>query len=239
MIENRNKLFRDNKGQQSFSLFETVIAIGMLATVLLNVNGIQGQAVYSVEYQENLSKAVWLAKGIMAKVDYEWNTREFKELEFQGQEQSINDISWGSGTSKALDGFTYRVTIEEWKLPIIKLLTGSMGGGGDSPGEGGAGGDMIMQKVKEVLGDDLMKLAHVQVFWPEGIRRGSTQLTYALTNQNSLNTFISKQKSLMPEAEKKDSGPVKGGGAAPTPTPNPAGGDGDGASGDRPAGEGT
>ena len=128
MLEKQNKLFRDNKGQQSFSLFETVIAIGMLATILLNVNGIQGQAVYSVEYQENLSKAVWLAKGIMAKVDYEWNTREFKELEYQSQEQSISDITWGSGTSKALEGFTYKVTIEEWKLPIIKLLTGSMGG---------------------------------------------------------------------------------------------------------------
>ena len=81
----------------------------MLATILLNVNGIQGQAVYWLNTKKP-SKAVWLAKGIMAKADYEWNTREFKELEYQSQEQSISDIT-GSGTSKALEGFTYKARL--------------------------------------------------------------------------------------------------------------------------------
>ena len=56
-----------------------------------------------------------------------------------------------------------------------------------------------------------MKLAHVEVFWPEGVRRGSTQLTYALTNEKSLDSFIGKQQGLVKEQKKKEPEPTTGG----------------------------
>lgn len=198
------KRFSERGHEQSFSLFETVIAIGLLASILLSVNGVQGNAIYSVEYQENLSKASWLAKGLMAKVEYEWNTRDFKELEFTGQEQKINDLTWGDGSSEAYKDFAYRVSIEEWKLPLMRLLLSGMGGGEDDSQGGAFGGEFIESKVKEVLGDELLKVAHVEVFWPEGATRGSTDLTLALTNERSLDKFISNQKGLIKPPKKSN-----------------------------------
>lgn len=218
LFDNQNKVFKARKSEQSFSLFETVIAVGMLASILLNVNGIQGQAIYSVEYQENLSKASWLAKGLMAKVEYEWKTREFKEMEYSGQEQNLNELTWGRDTKKAYDGFTYRVLIEEWKLPIVKLLTSSLGGGDEAGGDGGE--DFITSKIKEILGDEILKMASVEVFWPEGARRGSTQLSMVLTNEKSLDKFISTQKGILPETDKKKPG------TTPPAAPGSIGGEG-------------
>lgn len=190
-------------GERSFSLFETVIAIGMLASILLYVNGIQGQAIYSVEYQENLSKASWFAKGIMAKVEYEWNSREFKEMNFKGQESDVGALKWGRDTAEAFDGFTYKVNIEEWKLPLMNLiLSGGAGGGDGESSIPGGGEDLIASQIKEVLGDELLKIAHVEVFWPEGgARRGSTELALLLANQQALDNQIAGLKGLQKPAK--------------------------------------
>ena len=59
-----------NHGEDSFSVFETMIAIGMLAVVLLQITTIQGQVVYSLEYSQRMSSGMWLAKGLMARVEY-------------------------------------------------------------------------------------------------------------------------------------------------------------------------
>ena len=163
----------------------------MLAAVLLNINAIQGYAIYAVEYQENLSKAGWLAKGIMAKVEYEWKTRDFEDLEYVGQEKEVDVLGWGRDNQKAFEDFRYAVKIEEWKLPLLNLITGTMGG----EKEGSQlGDDFITEKIKDVLGDELIKIAHVEVFWPEGARRNSTDLTMILTNEKSIDRFISAQK---------------------------------------------
>ena len=71
---------------------------------------------------------------------------------------------------------------------------------------------ILLLKNQGSSGDDLMKLAHVEVFWPEGVRRGSTQLTYALTNEKSLDAFIGKQQGLVKEQKKKEPEPTTGGG---------------------------
>ena len=88
--------------------------------------------------------------------------------------------------------FTYNIALVEWKLPLVKLLTGGVGGGaseGDSEGNGGSG-DMITNAITKTLGDDLLRVAHVEVFWPEGSRRNSESLTLLLTNQKKIDEIV-------------------------------------------------
>ncbi|MCY4443934.1 MAG: hypothetical protein OXC44_03940 [Proteobacteria bacterium] len=171
--------------QTSFSLFETVIAVGMLAVMALYVGGIQGQVVYSLEYGQKISQGLWLARGIMAKVEYEWDSREFSELNINQREQKIDDSLFGDNASKIFNGFTYEVLIEEWKLPVIKFLTGE-----NSPAKGESSG-MIGDQIKAIFGSDIMKIAQVKVYWPEGARRGSTDLSLLLVNQKAVDKQIS------------------------------------------------
>lgn len=172
------------RNEKSFSLFETVIAIGMLAVVFLYINGIQGQVVYSLEYGQNLSRGLWLARGILARIDYEWATRDLSELDMSIKESKITDDFWGEDAGKTYMEFTYRLDISEWKLPIQEIF--DMGGSG----EGGEG------MIEQVFGGHMMKIAEVEVFWPEGARRASTQLSLLLVNQRAVDNFRKRfQKS--------------------------------------------
>lgn len=205
MSRTQSHLFRSKDRQRSFSLFETVLAIGMIASVLIHVNGIQGQAIYSVEYQENLSKGHWIAKALMSKVEYEWMKRPFSDMKYKPTETRIKDSLWGRGMEKAFPDFTYTVSIEEWKLPLMNLIMGGGAGGEDEEGDNGLGGsaDLISSQIKAILGDEFLKIAHVEVFWPEGARRGSTDLAFLLTNQKVIDEKIKEMKGLQQKKEKK------------------------------------
>ena len=192
-----------NHGDHSFSLFETMIAIGMLAVVMLQVTSIQGQVVYSLEYGQNLSRGVWLAKGIMAKLEYEWATRSFSELELNLVDQLINDSLWGEEAAKIYRDFSYNITSQEWKLPILSFLTGD-NSAALSADDGSS--SLIAEQLKAIFGDHVMKIATVEVFWPEGARRASTTLSMLLVNQQALDGQILTMKSpgAEPTTELKD-----------------------------------
>lgn len=190
------------RGEQSFSLFETMIAIGMLAVVMLQVSSIQGQVVYSLEYGQNLSKGIWLAKGLMAKLEYEWATREFSELELKLVDQKIQEPLWGEGAASLYQDFSYDLTSTEWKLPLLGFLAG---GGGE--GEAGPGASpLVAEQLKAVFGNHVMKIATVEVYWPEGARRASTSLSMLLVNQQALDAQIITMSSPggEPTSEPKD-----------------------------------
>ena len=55
---------------------------------------------------------------------------------------------------------------------------------------------MIEGVLKEIFKDGMFKIAHVEVFWPEGARRNSVTLTYLLTNQRALNQAIFAKKEV-------------------------------------------
>lgn len=186
-------------GERSFTLIETIIAIGLLVTFILEISTAQGRALYFSEYQLNVTKATWLAKSVMAKVEYEFIGRDLKELNWSAPgEQSFKDLS------KDYEGFTYKLSIEEWKLPIIDLLLNGKKGG-DEPAKGGdegagGAGDMIKQQIESVLGDTILKMAHVEVFWREGAVKNSTTLTLLLPNIRAVDKQIMAMKPLAAEA---------------------------------------
>ena len=95
--------------------------------------------------------------------------------------------------------YKYSLLIEDWPLPFIELISGI--GGEEEDGEKNPMLEMIKAKVKDVIGDVLLKVAQVEVSWPEGSRKNSVELTYLLTAQRKADEFIETLKN----PEKKSS----------------------------------
>jgi hypothetical protein len=200
LIPNDTKTKRPLKiGERSFTLIETIIAIGLLVTFILEISTAQGRALYFSEYQMNVTKATWLAKSVMTKVEYEFLARDLKDMTWSAPgAQTFKDLS------KDFEGFTYKISIEEWKLPIIDLLLNGKGGGDeDSKEDAGGAGDLIKQQIESVLGDSVLKLAHVEVFWLEGAVKNSTTLTLLLPNIRGVDKQILAMKPIATEGGNK------------------------------------
>lgn len=199
---------RRHSAQASFTLFETVIALGLLTYLTLHVAGVQGNAIYFSEYGRSVLKATWLAKRLMSQVEYHASSRPFDELKAEVKEEPFPDEK----------EFSYSLTIRDWKLPIVEFLTGggadaaAAAASGEDPGDAGrasAGGGALgsfKDMAEQVLGKELLKIARVEVFWSEGARQNSTALTYLLTNHSKVGEILETLRDV----------------AAPVPSPTPS-----------------
>jgi hypothetical protein len=206
---------KTNHKEKSFTLIETIIAVGILATMLVQVISVQGNSIYFSEYAQNVTKGVWLANRVMANVEYIWSTRDFAD---------IKEVEEKDAAFEGIDGFKYNLTIKDWKLPLLDLLSGGAGGateegGGDAPSSEEKGqGDIVKGALQQILGnEELLKVANVEVTWAEGAKQNEVTLTYLMTNQRKVNEAIGGYKSAFDKIV--NSGPPGAGGATPTPTP--------------------
>ena len=187
-------------GERSFTLLETMIAMTILVTVMLHVSASQGNMVYNANYARRMTEAMWLARGVMAKVDYYWDYQEFKQLEQEGklERAQFKEMELPEDTD-----YTYSLKIEEWKFPILELLQSggfSTGEGEDKDAEAPQESPFPIKDIlKQILGDHILKVAHVEVFWPEGAKEHSVTLTYLLTNQRQIDQHMA---SLQPTYDK-------------------------------------
>ena len=76
---------------------------------------------------------------------------------------------------------------------------------------------MIKGIMEQVFGDELLKTAHVTVWWHEGAQRGSTSLTLLLTNQKKIDELLVTLKPAWDEAVRREEQ-----GTQPTPSPTPS-----------------
>ena len=180
---------KNSHGELSFTLIETVIALGLLVFVIAQYIDIQGNVAQSGELTRNVTQASWLAKRVMAQVEYYAASKPWKELGYEAKDVVFEDFP----------DFKYDIEIKEWKLPLLKLLSG--GGGEDSDKKnsdtkkpGAAPG--LEGILKQVLGDDLLKIAHVTVYWPDGAQRSSVEVGYLLVNQQKLDETIATMKTV-------------------------------------------
>ena len=185
-------------GERSFTLVETVIAVALMTAIITEAIGTMGNMVYFSNYSRTVTQAVYLAKRIMSQVEYQWAFKEFKELEVEEKEQRFKDEE-----SESI--FTYNVTVKEWEFPILDLLAG---GGIAAPGEESESqpsepDPVIKNMLSQVLGDHILKIAHVEVFWPEGAKRNSVDLTMLLTNQREVDNQILLRKNTAIQMYKK------------------------------------
>lgn len=165
--------------EHSFSLIETILSMSILATVVLQIGGAQGNLAYLATYSRNMVKATWYAKRIMSHIDYQASYLPFKALNTPLKKNI--PIKSGKDTTE----FTYDIEIVEWKFPILDALFQGQEGGAGAPS-----GEAVANAVKQILGDHRLKIARVEVFWPEGAKRNSITVAQLLTNQKSLNQHL-------------------------------------------------
>ena len=199
-LKNRSSaqpLAKKRPHEASFSLLETVIALGLMVTILLESSLIQGKAITFSEFNRHTSQATWLAKAVLEKV--EWGSRfyPFKELKADLRDQKFPE-SFCPPYDNRECVYRFNLKVEDFKLPITDLITKQLGGGpSEEDGDGGSGlGDVLGKTVQQYLGDEILKIARVEVTWPEGSKQGSVDLAYLLTNQRHLDEQIFGQKPL-------------------------------------------
>ncbi len=185
---------------------ETLIALAIMLPVIIESVGTQGAIINGSTYMHRVTEATWLAKSIMSQVEYNWHHYPFKELE-----RGLNKVEDYPIEERDEDfDYTYKLDIQEWKLPLFDLLLGEGasaedGEDGDSEGGGGilAGIPGIEKAIESIFDGHMLKIAKVEVFWPEGARQDSVTLSLLLTNQMALDNYIGAKKNVMSKLLKK------------------------------------
>lgn len=196
--------------ERSFTLVETVIALSLMTFLIIEMTGVQGNAIVFNDFSRRISQASWLGRRVMSQVEYHWATRSFKDLKEDIKDQKFED--------PGLTDYSFDLEIKDWKFPFTQLLLG--GGDGEKEdeegGKGGMGG-MIKNVVESVFGDEIFKIAHVTVYWPEGAARGSVSLTMLLTNQSKIDDLLTTMKPVWDELVRKERAAIN-----PSPSPSPS-----------------
>ncbi len=184
--------------QLSFTLFETIVAVGLLATVIVNVSLVQGNSIVFSEYTRNLTHAIWLSKRIMSQVEYQKTISDFKDLESDLKEQKFKEA-----TEDDEAAFLYDLEIVPFNFPITKMITkhfsGSLGGGeGDDQAANPIAqiAPLIEQQMQQYLGDDFFKLVKLEVKWSDGAKEDSLTTQMLIADQKKLSEVYTQLKAI-------------------------------------------
>jgi hypothetical protein len=189
---------RQRAGERSFTLVETVIALSLMAFLIVEMGGVQGNAISFAEYGRRVTEASWLAKRIMAEVEYQSSFRPFKELTTSIKDQKFEDAP----------DYSYDLEIQDWKLNLSSILAGILSArkGADGEPSAAAGmGEIVKIALEQAIGEDSFKMAKVTVSWPEGATRNSTSLGMILTNQEKMDTSLAGLKGAWDTLQKQES----------------------------------
>lgn len=204
------KLVNKNPRELSFTIFETIVAVGLLMAFTLEMAGGQGNIVNKVDYARKSNDAIWLAKRIMSHVEYNYQTMDLKELDTTS---SVKDQKFEKVDDPEFL-YTYSVNVQEWKFPLFDFL---LKGGAQSEEDKddptkpekkpeGAGMPGIDAILNSIFNGHIMKIANVEVSWPDGARRESVRLTYLLTNTRALDEYLGTKKTVFDGVIRKMTG---------------------------------
>ena len=218
--------------QLSFTLFETIVAVGLLATVIVNVSMVQGNSLVFSEYTRNLTHAIWLSKRIMSQVEYHKTINDFKSLETEIEDETFQDVR-----DEDSENFLYDLAIVPFDFPITKLVTkhfsGELSGGEDAPASPLAQiAPLVEQQMEQYLGKDFFKLVKLNVKWSDGAREDSLVTQMLIADIKKLDEVFAQLSALSGAGGQSPAGiPGLPGGAGLPQIPGVPGGASGGAGG--------
>jgi len=181
-------------GESSFTLIETIIALGLMVVIVLEVSAVQGNAINFSAFERKVTQATWLAKGLLAHLEDKYRFFELRDIKGNIKEEKFPEEMCPTNPIFDCD-FKYSITYEEWKLPLLELAAAHAGGDKSMAG-------MIKDMMKQYLGDEVLKVANVTVSWAEGSRKDFVNIPYLMTAQFRLDK--SMEELLQPVGPKDE-----------------------------------
>lgn len=212
-------------GQLSFTLFETIVAVGLLATVIVNVSQVQGNSIVFSEYSRNTTHAIWLSKRIMSQVEYQKSIHDFKDLDTKIEDQSFQETPEGDE-----DRFLYDLEIVNFDFPITKLVTkhfsGALGGGEGQEGSANPIAQiapLVEQQMEQYIGKDFFKLVKLNVKWSNGAKEDGLETQMLIADIKKLDEVYLQLSALTSGGAIPGVPNLPGIPGAQAPTPSPQG----------------
>jgi hypothetical protein len=199
-----------NPREASFSLLETIIAVSLVAILMVEVSGVQGNSIAFSDYGRKALQASYLAKRIMSQIEYNVAIRT-----------PIKDIGITEERDRPFEDapdFTYSLKLEPLPHAIdfmFKILSGGMAGDdteGSSDGEGKdkkGVGDILGQLkplIQQSVGEDPIWIARVSVGWTEGARKSTVDLSMMIADVKKLEDVVGKAMDAAPLPTENASG---------------------------------
>jgi type II secretory pathway pseudopilin PulG len=209
---------KHRKHERSFSLLETMVAVSLVAMLMVEVSGVHGNAIGFNQYSRKILQASYLAKRLMAQVEYNASIRT-----------PIKDFAGVKEKDKPFEDdpeFTYSISIEPIPRALdlmFKIISGGLVGEGDKQESDNTAGAILEQAkglITQSVGEEPLWVAKVEVNWPEGVRQGSMKLAMIVADikkiEDSVGALLDAAQG--PPAASTDSNTSTRG----TPTSNPS-----------------
>ena len=177
------------KSEKSFTLIETLIALGIMVTLVLQMAIIQGQAITFSDYGRKMTKAIWYAKSLMSQIEYQSKFIPLKEMKYSQKEATFSEQLCPKEGDEPCP-FTHSIEIANWKLDLLDIFFRQQKQKDGEKQEENPMIGMMKDQLKQYLGEELISSAHVEVSWAEGSRRNSVDLALLLTNQLAIDELI-------------------------------------------------
>ena len=170
--------------EKSFTLIETLIALGLMVTMILQIASVLGSSISISSYDAKMGRAMWLAKSIASQIEHDWLYYDLKEFR-----TDIKNAEFDKFLCSKEDGcdFKYNLLFKKWDIPIFDIL---MGGSGSSSEDENPMAKMIKEQIEKELDGELVRVAHIQVTWSEGSKEHLVEFPYLISNQRILDEKI-------------------------------------------------
>jgi Tfp pilus assembly protein PilV len=195
----RSTSLSDRPGERSFSMVETVVAVSLIAYLMIEVSGVHGNAITFADYSRKAMQASYLAKRLMAQVEYQasWRT-PLKDLATNEKDRPFDDAP----------DFQYSMTIEPMPNALDLMFKVS------------AMLEQVKGMIEAAVGEQPIWMANVSVSWAEGARRPSVDLAMIITDTKKLEGTLTPLIAKAPKTNNQDR-PGSMPSNAPLPPPQP------------------
>jgi hypothetical protein len=185
ILKKKMKTFNKKSQEKSFTLIETLIALGLMVTMVLQIASVMGTSISLSSYDAKMVRAMWLAKSLASQIEHDWLYYELKEFRSEMKGEKFDDFLCAKEEPCP---FKYNLSFKKWDIPIFDIIMGGVGK--SSSQEDNPLAAMVKEQVEKQLDGELVRVANIEVTWAEGSRENMVELPYLITNQKTLDEKI-------------------------------------------------
>jgi hypothetical protein len=178
------------KKNSGFSLLESVLAIGILATMLVQIISMHSNSLAISQTTLNTMKATWALRQAMGQMQYVIDVYGSKE----GNRFSNVSVPWSADSEFTIKATTKDMPIEASRLLVSAFRIGTAFSAQGAEDEGSAGGEndpasaikSFAEQIDSFVPKDLYRTVNLEVSWKQGEATKSLDTGFFLIDSKSL-----------------------------------------------------